>query len=71
MYIANVTKDHDNITSSNYTHYDNVTLTIRRNNKNNIEIRVLAFTIVPCGMSLVCLISLMVYTLLKTLINNK
>ena len=73
MYITNVT-DFDNITSSNYSDYDNITdtnnCTINDNN-NNIEIIIPLFTIIPCGMSLICLISLMVYTLIKPLFNKK
>ena len=38
---------------------------------NNIEIAVPLLTIIPCGMSFICLISLMVYTLVKPLINKK
>ena len=63
MYITNITDDYDNITE-----YDNTTDT-----KNcNIDIikPALIFTI-PCGLSFLCLISLMVYTLVKPLFNNK
>ena len=63
MYIANVTDDYDNMTLSNCTNNDN--------NDTNIEIVIPLITIVPCGMSLICLISLMVYTLIKPLINEK
>ena len=68
MYIANVT-DYDNITDS-----DNITLcncTNNENNDTNIEIVIPLITIVPCGMSFICLISLMVYTLFKPLFNKK
>ena len=60
MNITNVTDDYDNITS-------NCT-----NNENNIDIIIpaLLFTI-PCGLSFLCLISLMVYTLIKPLFNKK
>ena len=62
MNIINVT-DLDNITE-----YDNTTGT---NNCNiDIIIPALLFTI-PCGISFLCLISLMVYTLVKPLINRK
>ena len=37
------------------------------NNDNNIEIMIPLFTIIPCGLSLICLISPMVYTLIKPL----
>ena len=68
MYIANVTNDYDNITSINYTDYTNNNCT---NNDNNIEIILYLLTIIPCGMALICFISLMVYTLNKRLKNNK
>ena len=57
MYIVNVTDDYDNMTLSNCT-----------NNENNIDtiIPALLFTI-PCGLSFLCLISLMVNTLIKPL----
>ena len=60
MYITNITNDYDKITSSIFT-----------NNENNNEIIIPLFTIIPCGMSLICLTSLMVYTLIKPLFNNK
>ena len=62
MYITNITDDY------------NVTLSINKNctnNDYNIEIVILLITIVPCGMSLICLLSLMVYTLSKPLIGKK
>ena len=63
MIITNITDDHDNITE-----YDNTTDT----NNCNIDIIVpaLLFTI-PCGLSFLCLISLMIYTLIKALLNKK
>ena len=63
MYISNITDDYNDFKdtlSSNCT-----------NNENNIEIIILVFTILPCGMSLLCIISLMVYTLIKHLKKNK
>ena len=63
MNITNITDDHDNITE-----YDN---TIDTNDCNiDIIIPALLFTI-PCGLSFICLISLMVYTLIKPLFNKK
>ena len=62
MYITNITDDYNNTLSIN----DNCT-----NNGNNIEIIIPLITIIPCGMSLICLISLMVYTLIKPLCNKK
>ena len=62
MYITNITNDY------------NDTLSIKTdctNNDNNIEIIKTLFTINPCVMSLICLISLMVYTLIKPLFNKK
>ena len=63
MNITNITDDYDNITE-----YDNTTDT---NNCNiDIIIPALLFTI-PCGLSFICLISLMIYTLIKPLLNKK
>ena len=62
MYITKVT-DYDNLTLCNCTNNDN--------NDNNMEIILPLFTIIPCGLSLICLVSLMVYTLIKPLFNNK
>ena len=61
MYITNITDDYNDTLSinNNYT------------NNDNIEIIILLFTIIPCGMSLVCLTSLMVYTLIKPLFKKK
>ena len=70
MYMMNVT-DYDNITSTNYTDYDNITSTNCTYNENNIEIVMSFFNIIPCGMSLICLISLMAYTSIKPLFNKK
>ena len=60
MYISNFTNDYDNMTLPNCT-----------NNENNIEIIIPLFTIIPRGLSVLCLISLMVYTLIKPLFNKK
>ena len=57
MNITNITDDYDNITDTNNCNID-------------IIIPALLFTI-PCGLSFFCLISLMVYTLIKSLFNKK
>ena len=62
MYITNVTDD-DNLTMCNCTNNDNDDI--------NIEIIIPLFTIIPCGLSLICLISRMAYTLIKPLLNKK
>ena len=62
MYIANVTDVYNDTLSRN----NNCT-----NNDNNIEIKIPLITIIPCGLSLICLIPLMIYTLIKPLFNNK
>ena len=68
MDIINVS-DYNNITDSDYMTLCNCT---NNDNKNtNIEIIIPLITIIPCTMSLICLISLMVYTLIKHLINRK
>ena len=87
MYISNITNDYDNITSSNYidiindydnitssnyTDYDNMTLTNCTKNENNIDISIPTILLtIPCGLSFLCLISLMIYTLMKPLFNKK
>ena len=57
MNITNNTDDYDNTTDTNNCNID-------------IIIPALLFTI-PCGLSFLCLISLMVYTLIKPLFNKK
>ena len=63
MYITNIT-DYDNMTDA----YNNNNCI---NNDNNFEIIIPLFTIIPCGFSLICLISLMEYTLNKPLFSKK
>ena len=62
MYVTNITDDNDNITLYNCTNNEN---------DSNIEIVITLITIIPCGLSLICLISIMVYTLIKPLFNKK
>ena len=56
MYITNITDDYNNTTDINNCNID-------------IIIPTLLFTI-PCGLSFLCLISLMVYSLVKPLMNK-
>ena len=63
MYITNPTEDYNDTLSVN----NNCT----NNENSNFEIVTPLLTIIPCAMSLVCLISLMVYTLFKPLFNKK
>ena len=62
MFITKITDDYKDSLSinNNYT-----------NDDNNIEIVIPLIKILPCGMSRLCLISLMVYTLVKPLFNKK
>ena len=60
LIITDTIDDYNNTLTSNCTDTD-----------NNIEIVIPLITIVPCGMSLYCLISFMVYTLIKPLFNKK
>ena len=76
MHIANVTNDYDNITSSDYDNttssYDNMTLSICTFNENDVDLNIPALLLtVPCGISFFCLMSLMVYTLIKPLFNKR
>ena len=61
MYVTNITDDNENMALCNCT-----------DNENDIDIIIpaLLFTI-PYGISFLCLISLMVYTLVKPLIYKK
>ena len=72
MYVTNITVDYDKVKSSDYTDYDNISFYSCTNFENDIDIIIpaLLFT-TPCGLSFLCLISLMVYTLIKPLFNNK
>ena len=62
MYITNITDDYNDTLSIN---------NVYANNGNNIEIVIPLITLIPCGMSFICLLSLMVYTLVKLLFNKK
>ena len=62
MYIRNITDDYNDTLSINNK---------CTNNDNIIEIIIPSITIILCGKSLLCLISLMVYTLVKPLLNKK
>ena len=62
MYITNITDDY------------NDTLSIKNNCTNseiNIEIKIPIITIIPCGTSFICLISLKVHTLTKPFFDKK
>ena len=61
MYVLNITDEYDNRTLTNCT-----------DNENDIDkiIPSLLLTI-PCGLSFLRLLSLMLYTLIKPLFNNK
>ena len=61
MYITKITDDYNENLSIN---------TNCKNNENNIEIVIPLFTIIPCGLSLICFKSLIVYTLIKPLFDK-
>ena len=72
MYIANVKTNYDNITTSKYTDYDNMTLSNCTNNEKNIDIIIPSLLLtIPCCFSFLFFMSLIVYTLIKPLINKK
>ena len=60
---------------TNISDYDTMTYAYNKNNctnsVNNFEIILPLFIIIPCGKSLICLISLVVYTLVKPFFNIK
>ena len=60
MYVLIITDAYDVITFSNY-----------RNNEDNTDIIIPTLLLtIPCGLSYLYLISLMIYTLIKHLITN-
>ena len=61
-----------NLTDLNTTtDYDNITFTNCTNNENNIDIIIpTPLLTIPCGLSFLCLMGVMVYTLIKPSINN-
>ena len=67
MNMSNITAiDYDNITDISFKTNDNCT-----DNENNVDINIpTLFITKPCGLSFLCLMSLMVYTLIKPLINK-
>ena len=68
MNVTYITDEYDNITSNNY---DNITNNCTYNNDdNNIIFKYLLFSI-PSSILLFSLISLMIYTIIKPLFNNK
>ena len=67
MYITNVT-DFDNMTDD----YNNILSSNCTINENNIDIIIPSLLLtIPCGLSFLCLLSLMVYTLIKPLLTKK
>ena len=70
MNVTNITEDYNNITND----YDNISsisnCTNFENDDKNIIFKYLLFSI-PSSILLFSLISLMVYTLIKPLFNNK
>ena len=73
MYTSNIINDYENFTGPKTPKdYDITTLSNCRNNENHIDIitPILLLTI-PRGLSFLCLMSLMVYTLITPLFDNK
>ena len=65
MYVTNIADDFDNNTDLNFT--NNCT-----NSENDIHITIPTLLLtIPCGLSLLCILSLMLYTLIKPLFNIK
>ena len=57
MNVTNITDDYNNMTLTNYT-----------DNENILDIIIPTFLLTkPCGLAFICLMSLMVYTLIKPL----
>ena len=73
MYVTNFTDEYNDTLTTNITDNYNDTLSSNcTNNENNIDILIptLLFT-VPCGLSFLCFLSLMINTLIKPLFNKK
>ena len=69
MYETNITNDYGNMTGDyidTFSKNNNCT-----KNENNIESIIPFYTLFPRRMSLICLISLMEYTLIKPLFNDE
>ena len=71
MNVTNIT-DYDNITYFEIFSNDyNITFANCRDNENNIDIIIPTLLLtIPCGLSFLCFMSLMVYTI-KPLFTNK
>ena len=72
MNVTNITIDCDNNTSSNYAVFDSMTISNCTNNEYTFDTIIPTLLLTkPCGLSFLCLLSLMVYTLIKPLINKR
>ena len=72
MFVTIITDDYKNITSSNYTECDIMTLSNCTFKENEIDIILPTLLLtIPCDLSFLCLLSLKVCTLIKTLFSNK
>ena len=61
MYLLNKTDE-----------YDNITITNCINNEINFDLLIATIWLtIQCGLSILCLMSLVLYTFIKTLLNNK
>ena len=61
MYVTKITDDYDNMTLNNCT-----------DNESNIDINIpTSLLTIPCGLSILCLVSLMIHPLIKRLFNKK
>ena len=69
----NITDDYNDTLTTIITNNYNDTLSSNcTNNENNIDTTLpILLQTIPCGLSFSCLMSLMVYTINKHLINNK
>ena len=69
----NVTDDYNDSSTRNNTDFPNDTLLSDCTSiENNIDLNIPTLLLkIPCGLSFLCLMSLMIYTLIKPLFNNK
>ena len=72
MNITNVTNDFDIIADYDIIISTNMTLSNCTDNENNIDIIIPTILLtIPCGLSVLCLMSLMVYTLINPLLRKE
>ena len=72
MYVTNITDDYDNITSGTYAVYDNISFASCTIIEINVDIIIPTLLLkIPYGISILWMISFMVYTIIKHFFNSE